>query len=54
MVRHAPVRWMLYLVALPVQLAGDISVSVGVWWAMVQQHEAGWRRRRAIETLSRL
>lgn len=51
--RFAIVRWALYLVALLLQLARDISVSCGVWWAMVQQREAGWKRRRALQWLAR-
>lgn len=44
--RHAPIRWALYAFSLVLQLGFDISVSVGAWWAMVQQHEAGWRRKK--------
>lgn len=38
-------RWSLYFTALVLQLAHDLSVSCGAWWAMVQQHEAGWKRK---------
>jgi hypothetical protein len=42
--RFKPARYALYLVLLAMQLARDVSVSCGVWWAMVQQREAGWKR----------
>lgn len=47
LLRCLPARCAMYLVALLAQLAWDISVSVGTWWALVQQNEAGLRRKRA-------
>lgn len=49
MKKFAAFRWLVYLVTLPLMLVHEIAIAIrtgfDLWCAIVQQQEAGWRRR---------